>query len=151
MHRSLSSSNHLDFSLFQEAAEVGSGTNVGNYELYGPVQLDHVLFSCSMYRYVNPNFQRTNSWRHFQDSEILPEYLIKTAQFISSNLHVGFQHATATDSEGHELRVNNCQRSGRQSKQIFLPISPILFYLQRNIGLKRTCSSHPSVILCFPA
>ena len=67
MRRYLSLPNHLDFNLLPEAAEVGSGMNVGDYELYGLVQLEYVLLYCSMYRYLNFNFQRTNSCRHFQD------------------------------------------------------------------------------------
>jgi hypothetical protein len=59
--------------------------------------------------------------------------------------------AIATDSEGHELRVND------NVKEVDGEVSAYLVYilnficLQGNIGQKRTCPPHPSVVLCFPA
>ncbi|KAH7883023.1 hypothetical protein F5I97DRAFT_1960163 [Phlebopus sp. FC_14] len=111
----------------REAAEVGSGTNVvGNYELHDLVQLDlqtvGVIFKTDRdsFRVLDQNSQ------------------VRLVQPHQISMRRDSNRAIATDSEGHELRVNDNVREidgeGRKGRVLHIHQSFFAFLHNRDIS-----------------
>jgi transcription elongation factor len=98
----------------REAAEVGSGTNiVGNYELHDLVQLEYVCSFCGsspMAANDLPSLQTVGViFKTERDSfRVLDQNgQVRLVQPHQISMRRDSHRSVATDSEGHELRIND--------------------------------------------
>ncbi|KAF9556815.1 transcription elongation factor Spt5 [Agrocybe pediades] len=110
----------------REAAEVGSGTNaVGNYELYDLVQLDAQTVGV-IYKTERDSFRVLD--QHGQTRLVQPHQI---------SMRRDSMRSIATDSEGHELRVNDnvkeIEGEGRKGRVLHTHQSFYAFLHNRDI------------------
>ena len=138
----------------REAAEVGSGTNiVGNYELHDLVQLEWVsLLFRKIALMLNPPPKSVQTvgviFKTERDTfRVLDQNgQVRLVQPHQISMRRDSSRAIATDSEGHELRVNDNVKEVDGEVSFVTPACIIMLHFVHFIGSKRVGIAYSSIL-----